>query len=63
MGRLVLLIVLGPTLVFAGPPFRTYDPDPVPWHHYEAYVFSSEPFLPVHLSLYSRNLYVLLTPR
>jgi hypothetical protein len=27
--------------MFAGPPFRTDDPEPVPWRHYEAYVFST----------------------
>lgn len=26
---------------FAGPPFKTDDPEPVPWHHYEAYVFGT----------------------
>ncbi|MCC7496052.1 MAG: transporter [Bryobacterales bacterium] len=25
----------------AGPPFLTDDPEPVPWHHYEAYAFST----------------------
>jgi hypothetical protein len=25
----------------AGPPFQTDDPEPVPWHHYEAYVFGT----------------------
>ncbi len=24
-----------------GPPFQTDDPEPVPWHHYEAYVFTT----------------------
>lgn len=28
-------------LAVAGPPFRTDDPEPVPYHHYEAYLFSS----------------------
>lgn len=27
--------------VFAGPPFLTDDPEPVPYQHYEAYIFSS----------------------
>jgi hypothetical protein len=27
-------------LLFAGPPFQTDDPDPVPFHHFEAYAFS-----------------------
>ena len=40
-GCLFLLIILGSTPVFAGPPFRTDDPEPVPWHHYEAYLFST----------------------
>ncbi len=25
---------------FAGPPFQTDDPEPVPFHHYEAYLFT-----------------------
>lgn len=28
------------TLAFAGPPFLTDDPDPVPYRHWEAYVFA-----------------------
>lgn len=28
-------------LMAAGPPFRTDDPEPVPYHHYETYLFSS----------------------
>jgi hypothetical protein len=39
--RVLLLIVFGSTTVFAGPPFLTDDPEPVPWHHYEAYLFST----------------------
>jgi hypothetical protein len=38
---LLLLILLGPTTAFAGPPFLTDDPEPVPWHHYEAYLFTT----------------------
>ncbi len=42
-----LNLLLLPLLLFAvgdlhaGPPFRTDDPEPVPWRHYEAYVFST----------------------
>ena len=36
-----LLILLCAAPVFAGPPFQTDDPEPVPWHHYEAYLFST----------------------
>ena len=41
--RLVILLMVGlsSSTVFAGPPFLTDDPDPVPWRHYEAYVFST----------------------
>ncbi len=35
----VLLTLWNYGYAFAGPPFRTDDPDPVPWHHYEAYAF------------------------
>ncbi len=44
MCRLVTLGLLFGCLcrpAFGGPPFRTDDPDPVPWRHYEAYVFST----------------------
>ncbi len=36
-----LLLFLGSKTMFAGPPFRTDDPEPVPWHHFEAYLFST----------------------
>lgn len=36
---LVLLLVGHPA--FAGPPFLTDDPEPVPFRHYEAYAFST----------------------
>jgi hypothetical protein len=36
-----LLIVAGSTTVVAGPPFQTDDPEPVRWHHYEAYLFGT----------------------
>jgi hypothetical protein len=41
--RVLVLLVLGftTTLAFAGPPFKTDDPEPVPWRHYEAYVFGT----------------------
>jgi hypothetical protein len=35
-----LFLLLPTTTAFAGPPFQTDDPDPVPFHHYEAYAFS-----------------------
>jgi hypothetical protein len=36
-----LLIPLYAIPALAGPPFQTDDPEPVPWHHYEAYLFST----------------------
>jgi hypothetical protein len=36
---LCLLAVLSPVLAFAGPPFQTDDPDPLPYGHFEAYAF------------------------
>ncbi len=36
---------------FAGPPFRTDDPEPVPWRHYEAYLFSTYDSVPGSRSL------------
>jgi len=41
LGRFFLMMLLGSIPAFAGPPFQTDDPDPVPWHHYEAYLFST----------------------
>lgn len=38
---LLLAFVLLPCLAFAGPPFLTDDPEPVPLHHYEAYLFGT----------------------
>ncbi len=35
------LLVLAAPLAVAGPPFQTDDPEPVPFHHYEAYLFST----------------------
>ena len=40
-GITLLLLSLGSRTLFAGPPFQTDDPEPVPWHHYEAYLFST----------------------
>jgi hypothetical protein len=40
-GFIFLLFVLSASTGFAGPPFLTDDPDPVPWRHYEAYLFST----------------------
>jgi hypothetical protein len=40
-GFVLLLLLFDPKAIFAGPPFRTDDPEPVPWHHYEAYLFST----------------------
>jgi hypothetical protein len=37
----LLLAVLLSSTAFAGPPFLTDDPEPVPWRHYEAYLFST----------------------
>ena len=36
-----LMLAFSSTLAFAGPPFLTDDPEPVQFHHYEAYVFST----------------------
>ena len=36
---ILLLLVLTATLAHAGPPFQTDDPDPVPYGHFEAYLF------------------------
>lgn len=42
LSRVALLLVLfSASRVFAGPPFQTDDPVPVPFHHYEAYVFGT----------------------
>ena len=38
---LLQLLLFAPMNLYAGPPFRTDDPDPVPWRHYEAYLFST----------------------
>ena len=38
---LMLFILMAASPGFAGPPFLTDDPDPVPWHHYEAYLFGT----------------------
>jgi hypothetical protein len=39
-GALVsFLVVLSATMALAGPPFQTDDPDPVPFGHFEAYLF------------------------
>lgn len=38
---LCLAIILIPQLAFAGPPFLTDDPEPVEFHHYEFYSFST----------------------
>jgi len=37
----VLLLVFAVGTVWAGPPFQTDDPDPVPFGHYEFYTFGS----------------------
>ena len=34
-----LLLVVGAGPAFAGPPFQTDDPDPVPYRHFETYAF------------------------
>lgn len=39
--RVLFLLTLGSASAVAGPPFLTDDPEPVPWHHYEAYLFST----------------------
>jgi hypothetical protein len=37
----ISFFVLSTTLAFAGPPFQTDDPEPVPFRHYEAYAFGT----------------------
>jgi len=37
---LLSILVLSPKAQ-AGPPFQTDDPEPVPWRHYEAYMFGT----------------------
>lgn len=36
----LLALPVYPAIVLAGPPFQTDDPEPVPLHHYEFYVFA-----------------------
>jgi hypothetical protein len=38
---IVVLCVIAPAIVFAGPPFRTDDPEPVEYRHSEVYLFST----------------------
>jgi hypothetical protein len=40
------LAILGAGAAFAGPPFQTDDPDPVPYRHWEAYFFASSDTTP-----------------
>jgi hypothetical protein len=40
-GSVLLLIAAGSTALVAGPPFQTDDPEPVPWRHFEAYLFGT----------------------
>ncbi len=35
------IVLTAGTIAFAGPPFTTDDPEPVPFHHGEAYLFST----------------------
>jgi hypothetical protein len=36
---ITVVVLLYTATAFAGPPFQTDDPDPVPYRHYEAYAF------------------------
>ena len=38
--RVALVALIFSGAAFAGPPFQTDDPEPVPFHHYEAYLFT-----------------------
>ncbi len=38
-GGVLLLLLSGAMTAFAGPPFQTDDPDPVPFRHFEMYAF------------------------
>ncbi len=37
----IFLVLLLMPRAFAGPPFLTDDPEPVEYHHWEAYLFST----------------------
>jgi hypothetical protein len=37
---ILLSLAAGNALAQAGPPYQVDDPDPVPYHHFEAYIFS-----------------------
>jgi hypothetical protein len=37
----IILLYLENSFIFAGPPFLTDDPEPVPFRHYEFYLFST----------------------
>jgi len=41
VGWILLLSLSFTRTAQAGPPFRTDDPEPVPWRHYEVYVFGT----------------------
>ena len=41
IGHALVLIVAASATVLAGPPFQTDDPQPVRWHHFEAYLFGT----------------------
>ena len=43
----LLGLTVCPAIALAGPPFQTDDPDPVPLHHYEFYVFSESDGTPI----------------
>jgi hypothetical protein len=40
-----ILCVVSPMMVFAGPPFKTDDPQPVDFQHWEFYIASQQQFL------------------
>lgn len=44
---LLFVLALQATSVFAGPPFQTDDPEPVPFRHYEFYTFGATDGTPV----------------
>ena len=39
IGVCMAMMLIGPAMAVAGPPFQTDDPDPVPFRHFEMYAF------------------------
>ena len=64
---LIIILIIFPQILSAGPPFLTDDPDPVQYKHWEYYISSQNTFNhSTHISngtlphsYYSQNLYSL----